>query len=39
MNNVTLVGRLATEPRLEETNGNPICTFAHAHVNLPRVAH
>ena len=27
MNNVTLVGRLATEPRLEETNGNPICTF------------
>ena len=27
MNNVTLVGRLATEPRLEATNGNPICTF------------
>ncbi len=27
MNNVTLVGRLATDPRLEATNGNPICTF------------
>lgn len=27
MNNVTLVGRLATDPRLEETKGNPICTF------------
>ncbi len=27
MNNVTLVGRLATDPRLEDTNGNPICTF------------
>lgn len=27
MNNVTLVGRLATDPRLEASNGNPICTF------------
>ena len=27
MNNVTLVGRLATDPRLEDSNGNPICTF------------
>ncbi len=27
MNNVTLVGRLATEPRLETSSGNPICTF------------
>lgn len=27
MNNVSLVGRLATDPRLEPTNGNPICTF------------
>ena len=27
MNTITLVGRLATDPRLEPTNGNPICTF------------
>ena len=27
MNNVTLVGRLATDPRLETSSGNPICTF------------
>ena len=27
MNNVTLVGRMATNPELVETNGNPICTF------------
>ena len=27
MNNVTLVGRLATDTRLEESNGNPIVTF------------
>ncbi len=27
MNTITLVGRLATDPRLEEVNGNQICTF------------
>ena len=27
MNTITLVGRLATEPRLEPSAGNPICTF------------
>ena len=27
MNNISLVGRLATDPRLEPTNANPICTF------------
>ena len=30
MNNVTLVGRLATDARLEATNANPICTFRPA---------
>lgn len=27
MNTITLVGRLATDPRLEPSAGNPICTF------------
>lgn len=27
MNTITLVGRLATDPRLEDANGTPICTF------------
>ncbi|MEM7093689.1 MAG: single-stranded DNA-binding protein [Actinomycetota bacterium] len=27
MNTITLVGRLASDPRLEPSAGNPICTF------------
>ena len=27
MNTIILVGRLATDPRLEPSAGNPICTF------------